>query len=69
MLARQGSAETDPEKRTEIYFRIQEIYSDESPMVPLFSQPYLHLTTTRVHNFKHPPPGHYDWKTMWMDQG
>ena len=62
-------AETDPEKRKEIYFRIQEIHSEESPMLPLYYEPFLNVTTTRVHNFKHPPTGQYNWKTTWMEQG
>ncbi len=68
-LARQGAAEPDPAKRKEIYFRIQEIYSEESPMLPLYYKPYVNVTTTRVHNFNHPPTGQYDWKTTWIEQG
>ena len=29
----------------------------------------VNVTTTRVHNFQHPPTGQYDWKTTWMEQG
>jgi peptide/nickel transport system substrate-binding protein len=68
-LARDGAAESDPAKRKEIYFRIQEIYNEESPMLPLFYKPYLNVTTTRVHNFLHPPTGQYNWRTTWMDAG
>ncbi len=68
-LARQGPAETDPEKRKQIYFRIQEIHSEESPMLPLYYEPFINVTTTRVHNFQHPPTGQYNWKTTWMEQG
>jgi peptide/nickel transport system substrate-binding protein len=68
-LARQGPAEPDPEKRKEIYFRIQEIHSEESPMLPLYYEPFINVTTTRVHNFQHPPTGQYNWKTTWMEQG
>jgi peptide/nickel transport system substrate-binding protein len=68
-LTRQGAAEADPEKRKEIYFRIQEIHSEESPMLPIYYQPYLNVTTARVHNFQHPPTGQYNWKTTWMEQG
>jgi peptide/nickel transport system substrate-binding protein len=67
-LARQGPAETDPEKRKEMYFRIQEIHSEESPMLPLYYEPFIDVTTTRVHNFQHPPTGQYNWKTTWMEQ-
>jgi peptide/nickel transport system substrate-binding protein len=68
-LTRQGAAEADPEKRKEIYFRIQEIHNEESPMLPLYYQPFIDVTTTRVHNFQHPPTGQYNWKSTWMEQG
>ena len=48
---------SDPEKRKEIYFRIQEIHSEDSPMLPLYYTPYVNVTTARVHNFNHPPTG------------
>ena len=67
-LARQGAAEPDPEKRKEIYFRIQEIYNEDSPMVILYHRPYINVTTTRVHNFGHPPTGQYAWTTTWIEQ-
>jgi peptide/nickel transport system substrate-binding protein len=67
-LARQGPAEADPEQRKEIYFRIQEIHSEESPMLPLYYEAFIDVTTTRVHNFQHPPTGQYNWKATWMEQ-
>ncbi len=68
-LARAGAAEPDPAKREEMYFRIQEIYHEESPMLALYYKPYVDVTTTRVHNFGHPPTGQYTWTTTWMDEG
>jgi peptide/nickel transport system substrate-binding protein len=67
-LAREGAAEPDPEKRKEIYFRIQEIYNEESPMLALYYKPYVDITTIKVHNFGHPPTGQFDWKTTWIEQ-
>jgi len=67
-LARQGAAETDPAKRQEIYFRIQELYNQDSPMILLYHKPYVDVTTTRVHNFGHPPTGQWDWKKTWIEQ-
>jgi peptide/nickel transport system substrate-binding protein len=67
-LARQGAAELDPAKRQEIYFRIQELFNEESPMLPLYYTPYVNLTTAGVHNFNHPPTGEYDWKLTWIEQ-
>jgi peptide/nickel transport system substrate-binding protein len=68
-LTREGAAETDPDRRREIYYRIQEIHSEESPMLPLYHEPFVNVTSVRVHNFKHPPTGQYDWRTTWMDAG
>jgi len=68
-LAQPRPAEPDPDKRKEIYFRIQEIYNQDSPMVLLYHKPYVNVTTTRVHNFGHPPTGQYDWKATWIEQG
>src|SRR5215207_1472713 len=67
-LARQGASELEPAKREEIYFRIQEIYNEESPMLPLYYTPYVNLRTASVHNFNHPPTGEYDWKLTWIEQ-
>ena len=67
-LTRQGAAEPDPEKRKEIYFRIQEIVSEESHLLPMYYEPFLNVTTVGVHNFKHPPTGQYDWRTTWLEQ-
>ena len=67
-LARDGAAELDPATRDEMYRRIQEIYSEDSPMIPLYYRPYIDVTTTRVHNFNHPPTGQYVWRTTWIEQ-
>lgn len=67
-LGRQGAAETDPAKRQEIYFRIQEIFNEDSPMVILYHKPFTDVTTTKVHNFSHPPTGQYVFTKTWMEQ-
>jgi peptide/nickel transport system substrate-binding protein len=67
-LARQGASELDSAKRQEIYFRIQELFNEDSPMLPLYYTPYVNVTTARVHNFNHPPTGEYDWKLTWIEQ-
>jgi peptide/nickel transport system substrate-binding protein len=67
-LTEQGAAEPDPDKRKEIYFRIQEVFNEESPMVLTYHEPYVDITTTRVHNFGHPPTGQYVWRSTWIEQ-
>jgi peptide/nickel transport system substrate-binding protein len=68
-LARQGAAESDPEARQAAYFRIQEIFNEDSPMLALFHKPYIDVTTTRVHNFVQLPTGQWVWKATWIDAG
>jgi peptide/nickel transport system substrate-binding protein len=67
-LAKKGRAELDPGKRKAIYFRIQEIWNTDSPMVLLYQEPYVDVTTTKVHSFGHPPTGQWVWKKTWMEQ-
>ncbi len=67
-LAKRGAAELDPEKRREIYFRIQEIYAAESPMLYLYHKPYLDAMTTNAHDFGHPPTGQWVWKRTWISR-
>jgi peptide/nickel transport system substrate-binding protein len=67
-LAQQGRAELDPEKRKAIYFRIQELWNADSPMVVLYQKPYVEVMTTKVHNFQQPPTAQYVWKETWLEQ-
>ena len=67
-LAREGASELDAAKRKEIYFRIQDLFNQDSPSLPLYYTPYVNVTTAGVHNFNHPPTGEYDWKLTWIEQ-
>jgi peptide/nickel transport system substrate-binding protein len=67
-LAQAGRAELDPAKRKEIYYRIQEIFNTDSPMVILYQKPYVEVMTTKVHNFQQPPTAQYVWKATWLEQ-
>jgi peptide/nickel transport system substrate-binding protein len=67
-LAHEGAAETDPAKRKAIYFRIQELFNQDSPMVILYHKPYVDVTTTKVHNFCHPPTGQYVFTRTWIER-
>ena len=66
-LAKQGSAEQDTAKRQEIYYRIQEVFNEDAPMVLLYHKPFLDLTSAKVHNFQHPPTGQWVWKKTWLE--
>lgn len=67
-LAKKGATELDPDKRQEIYFRIQELYNQDSPMVLLYHKPYIDVTTTKVHDLGHPPTGQWVFKKTWIEQ-
>jgi peptide/nickel transport system substrate-binding protein len=67
-LARKGASELDPAKRKEIYFRIQEIFNEDSPQLLLYHKPYIDVTTTKVHHLGHPPTGQWEWKQTWLEQ-
>ncbi len=66
-LAKDGASELDPAKRKEIYFRIQEIYAADSPMLYLYHKPYVDVTSLKVHNFSQPPTGQWVWKKTWIE--
>jgi peptide/nickel transport system substrate-binding protein len=67
-LGREGAAELDPATRKEIYFRIQEIFNADSPMLPLYYKPFVDALTTKIHNYLHLPTGQWDWKRTWIEQ-
>jgi peptide/nickel transport system substrate-binding protein len=67
-LAKKAATEMDPEQRRQDYYRIQEIFNAEAPMVLLFHKPYLDAMSPKVHNFQHPPTGQWVWKGTWIEQ-
>jgi peptide/nickel transport system substrate-binding protein len=67
-LTEQGRAEQDPEKRKAIYYRIQDIYNQEAPVVLVYYKPLLDAMTTKVHDFVQPPTGQWNWKRTWIEQ-
>lgn len=56
--------ETDPSRRQEIFFRLQEIFNEETPFIPLWYQPYVIMTRTNVSNFYQTPLGTYIWRDL-----
>ena len=59
-----AGVETDPEKRRQLYFEMQEILNDDLPLYPMYAVPYHTITSTQVGN---PPRG--IWATCApMDQ-
>jgi len=67
-LASKGRAELDPDKRKAIYFRIQEIFNEDSVMGLLYHKPFINVLTTKVHGFLQAPTGQWVWKGTWIEQ-
>jgi peptide/nickel transport system substrate-binding protein len=63
-----GRAELDPEKRKQIYDRIQEIYNQDAPVVLVDYKPLLNAVSNKVHDFVQPPTGQWNWKRTWIEQ-
>ena len=45
----------DPEKRKQMYARVQEIFADELPYFPLFQTTNLYAVKKTVHNYRPNP--------------
>jgi peptide/nickel transport system substrate-binding protein len=67
-LTRSAPSELDPAKRKEIYFRIQEIFNEDSPSILVYYKPLLDAMSKKVHNFIQPPTGQFNWKATWIEQ-
>jgi len=62
-LLEAGARETDPNKRKEIYWKIQELFVDELPTLPLYFRYFVFATKAKVQNFN--PNGNADGVTTW----
>jgi peptide/nickel transport system substrate-binding protein len=49
-------------EREAMYLRIQEIFNEATPMIPLYHEPYLVITRAGVSNFFQTPLGTYIWR-------
>ena len=63
-LASDALKETDPEKRKMMYYRIQEIFNEETPMIPLWYEPLVVAVRKDVQNFVQTPLGTYLWRDL-----
>ena len=61
----------DPQKRTAIFYRIQQVLHDDAPMVWLYSPYDLAAAATRVRNYRPAPFGLDTWNAWewWIDKG
>ncbi len=66
-LGREGPHVPDGPERQEMYYRIQEIFNEDSPLILLFYKPYLVAAKPEVRNFQQPPTGQWVWRKTWLD--
>jgi peptide/nickel transport system substrate-binding protein len=60
--------ETDPAKRQDMYYQIQQAFYDNLPFIPLWWEPYLVITRNNVSNFSQTPLGTYIWRDLDVTQ-
>jgi peptide/nickel transport system substrate-binding protein len=65
-LAKQAQTETDPEKRRQLYYQVQQIHKDDGPCVYLYVVPYIDALSKRVQGFFHHPMGQYVFARMFV---
>ncbi len=65
-LARQAEVELNPAKRRALYYRIQEIISNDALLVVLGYQPYRYASGNWVHGFHVSPLGVYQLDKIWV---
>jgi peptide/nickel transport system substrate-binding protein len=66
-LVEQGQTELDPDKRQEIYNKIQALHLDDAPFIFLFYPSGRTATTAHVKNFHVLPTGNYRLQEVWRD--
>ncbi len=67
-LAADAVKETDPAKREQMYKRIQEIFNQDAPFIPLWHEPYVIVARKTVQNFYQTPLGTYIWRDLTVTQ-
>ena len=63
-LAADALKTPDGPEREAMYKRIQEIFNEEVPFIPLYHNPFLVITRSNVQNFYQTPLGTYIWRDL-----
>ncbi len=63
-LAQDAVKETDPAKRQQMYYQIQEAWYKSLHIIPMWWEPYLVMTRANVVNFNQTPLGTYIWTDL-----
>jgi peptide/nickel transport system substrate-binding protein len=65
-LAAKGAQTLDRAQRQKIYYELARIHHDDAPLVFLYTQPSLSLTTPAVQGFKVLPTGNFRLEKVWL---
>jgi ABC-type transport system substrate-binding protein len=66
-LLDQGRTETDPVRREDIYFRVQQIVHDEAPWISQWFGETVHGLGPNVRGFRLHPTGTDRWQTIYFE--
>jgi peptide/nickel transport system substrate-binding protein len=66
-LATNGAETQDRTQRQRIYYELDRIHHDDAPLVFLYTQPSVSLTTPAVQGFKVLPTGNFRLEKVWLN--
>jgi peptide/nickel transport system substrate-binding protein len=65
-LATKGAQTLDRAQRIKIYSQLSRMHHDDAPLVFLYTQPSVSLTTPAVQGFKVLPTGNFRLEKVWL---
>jgi peptide/nickel transport system substrate-binding protein len=67
-LAKLAASEPNQAKRKQMYYQADRIHHDDAPMIFLYRQPSLTMTSPKVQGFKVLPTGNYRLEEVWLSK-
>ncbi|MCJ7626531.1 MAG: ABC transporter substrate-binding protein [Anaerolineaceae bacterium] len=67
-LAAEALTTPDGPEREAMYYRLQEIFNENAPFLPLYHEPYLVISRSNVSNFYQTPLGTYIWRDLQVSE-
>ncbi|MDR1514589.1 MAG: ABC transporter substrate-binding protein [Synergistaceae bacterium] len=64
IYAVKANSEMDPAKRAALYAKVQELYNDDLPLLPMFYVPYVVASSKSVTGFEQNPLGVYNFELL-----
>lgn len=66
-LADEAAAESDSDRRLELYKEIQTKFNDDQALVPLYFSPSVYITSKKLHDFNISTMGRYELTHAWIE--